>query len=385
MHIIGRNVNDIFRKLVSGIYRKDIETRAFPSRYGDVIRIMDPVIITYTHPRERILFNVGRDVNPFANLFESLWMISGRNDLDPIAYFTPRFKEFSDDGGITQPDAYGYRWRKYFGWDQIKASIEELRRDPNSRRVVISMWDPGYSVDFGGVWREGVWCPSEESKFATSEGDFGRMTSPEGTKGVPCNLEVLFEIVDKAVNMTVFNRSNDLVLGALGANVVHFSFLQEYVACALGLEIGKYHQVTNNLHIYTNNWEPEKWLEGRLRETSYEGTSGNVVQVCRSVALFQEQITLEHFDRECTEFVAQPLATSVQNSTPWMTNFLEFVAQPMVDAFYYHKDKNYNFALVILDRVPQCDWIVAAREWIERRRVKWEAKQAQGVTNESKD
>lgn len=361
MHIIGRNVNDIFRKLVSGIYRKDIETRAFPSRYGAVIRIMDPVIITYTHPRERVLFNVGRDVNPFANLFESLWMISGRNDLDPIAYFTPRFKEFSDDGGITQPDTYGYRWRKHFGWDQIKASIEELRRDPNSRRVVISMWDPGYKYD----------C-IDEHYSEVSEGDFGRMTSPEGTKGVPCNLEVLFEVVDKAVNMTVFNRSNDLVLGALGANVVHFSFLLEYVACALGLDVGKYHQVTNNLHVYTNNWEPEKWLEGRLRETSYEGTSGNVVKVATSPLLFSlAEQSVDEFDKECAEFVDDHGVNQINQNY-----FLEHIAGSMIAAFKLHKERMYEEALAMLTGPSRenIDWIVAAREWIERRRVKWEAR-----------
>jgi thymidylate synthase len=65
-----------------------------------------------------------------------------------------------------------------------------------------------------------------------------------------CNLQVLFDAGLGRLNMTVTNRSNDLIWGAYGANVVHFSFLHEYMAALTGLPVGCYYQVSNNLHIY---------------------------------------------------------------------------------------------------------------------------------------
>src|SRR4051812_45937933 len=81
-----------------------------PSRYGEVIQWEGPLTITYTSPTERVLFNAARDCNPFALLYESLWMLAGRNDVAPLAHYTRRFAEFSDDGKVLN-DAYGYRWR----------------------------------------------------------------------------------------------------------------------------------------------------------------------------------------------------------------------------------------------------------------------------------
>src|SRR5215510_914392 len=93
-----RNVNDAFAGLVEGIHSGTIRTEVEPSRYGEVIAVPEPVLLTYTHPWERVLFNAARDANPFALLYEALWMLAGRNDVAPLAYYTKRFREFSDDG-----------------------------------------------------------------------------------------------------------------------------------------------------------------------------------------------------------------------------------------------------------------------------------------------
>src|SRR5690606_13885482 len=144
MHLKFRNVNDAFVGLVQGIHKKEIPTVAMSSRYGDVLRIPEPVIITYRKPRERVLFNQKRDCNPFFHLYESLWMLAGRNDVASLAYYNKRMPEFSDNGK-TFHGAYGYRWRNHFGWDQLRAIVEELRTNSNSRRVVLQMWDANIS------------------------------------------------------------------------------------------------------------------------------------------------------------------------------------------------------------------------------------------------
>src|SRR5690606_9555427 len=130
--------------LVSGVHDGSIPTTKTSSRNGPVAQILEPVIVTYTHPRERVLLYTERDCNPFFHLYESLWMLAGRNDVAPLAYYNKRMPEFSDDGK-TFHGAYGYRWRTHFGWDQLRAIVEELRTNSNSRRVVLQMWDANIS------------------------------------------------------------------------------------------------------------------------------------------------------------------------------------------------------------------------------------------------
>jgi hypothetical protein len=57
MHLTCRNVNEAFRVLVESIHEGWIPTEVESSRYGEVIRVPEPVIVTYTHPLERVLFN----------------------------------------------------------------------------------------------------------------------------------------------------------------------------------------------------------------------------------------------------------------------------------------------------------------------------------------
>src|SRR4051812_26055273 len=125
MHLKFRNVNDAFYKLVAGIQNgsglesiqpiqsvvvNPIPTTRKESRNGPVLMIEEPVIITYEKPNERVLFDANRDANPFFHLFESIWMLSGSNELAPVQYFANNISNYSDDGK-TLNGAYGYRWR----------------------------------------------------------------------------------------------------------------------------------------------------------------------------------------------------------------------------------------------------------------------------------
>ena len=77
------------------------------------------------------------------------------------------------------------------------------------------------------------------------------MWSPvEGEGRKPCNTQIYFWSRNGKLNMTVANRSNDMIWGAYGANAVHMSFLQEYVASMCGVKCGIYTQFTHNLHAY---------------------------------------------------------------------------------------------------------------------------------------
>lgn len=387
MHLTTRNVNTAFRLLVGlfadmdeGPKRGDI-VHASSSRNGPVKFINEPMTITYTHPRERVLFNSARDANPFFHLYESLWMLAGRNDLAPLAYYVKDFGRFSDDGN-TLNGAYGYRWRKAAGrpnlWtsgeapfqtvrgydrpgvDQLDLLVAHLKAQPDSRRAVLQMWNVeddllkisqsrdvccnlGVMFSLRSRWRD---CTPEELEKLTYKDEGQSME-------------------DIVLDMTVTNRSNDLILGMLGEDYVHFSILQEYMAARLGVEVGVYNQFSNNLHVYESNWKPEEWLNAP--------NAWGYSRYWESFPLIKNPTV---FELELPKFVELNggNALSKQNEElrkEWSEPFFDDVAQPMLNALHCHKQKKRMSALNWCNSVKADDWRIAAKEWLERRYAKY--------------
>lgn len=363
MEIKFRNVNDSFRTLVS-YFRSylnqthDGNVHRYPSRAGGILRITEPVMITYSHTRERVLFNSLRDVNPFSLVYESLWTLSGRDDVKSIAYYTKGMVRYSDDGE-TWYGAYGHRWRhapygvgrkgntSYGGtipdyrdeFDQLDRAVD-LLRDNTTRRVVLSMW-----------------CPERDLKCQRRDG-----------KDYPCNTHCYLTVRDNKMNLTVCNRSNDLVLGMLGTNYVVFSFLLEYLAARLGVECGTYTQFTNDLHLYegTHGDKLAGWLEDTTPDHYTDAKSGTL----RTVPLVKDPAA---FERELPKFVerhACPREWVGGGLQHYTEPFLVHVAEPMLAAFHYHKAKRYDQAADVMATVAADDWRLAAEGWLRRRQSK---------------
>jgi thymidylate synthase len=393
MHGSYRNVNDAFNALVSDIHSGDIGTEVEPSRNGEVLVIPEPVIVTYENPRERVLLNKERDCNPFFHLFEALWMLAGREDVEPLMRYNSNIKDYSDDG-ISFNGAYGYRWRRANesqnhpegGWqgDQLNILIDHLRENPHSRRAVLQMWN--VKNDLLKIDESADICCNLSVMFSIDTGtcmtclgtgrvnlDSGGKVLESGGFDYSCpDCKGLPHEVPQYLNMTVTNRSNDLIWGMLGANVVHFSMLQEYVACCLGLEVGVYNQFTNNLHAYKDKWEPEKWLKdsGRIR-TMHDPKPIDEIVYNRDMRFINLVRDKGVFDKEVQEFV-----DNKDWSRSWQEPFLHKVAHPMCHAFALHKDRNYVSALAVMKTVEQDDWCVAGTNWIQKRREGWECKNA---------
>ena len=179
--ISARNVNDAW---VQGYELLEKEGIPEKSRNGEVLVAPYPVTTCYEEPRERVLFDPGRDCNPYFHLMEALWMLVGRRDVEFVARYNKRMKDYSDDGKIFHA-AYGYRWRHHWKIDQIQSVIRILAQDQTSRRAYISMWDPDSDLEKSG-------------------------------KDFPCNVGISFQIHEGRLNMIVFNRSNDIVWGNMG-------------------------------------------------------------------------------------------------------------------------------------------------------------------------
>lgn len=307
------NINAAYEIVIPWLLENGIEE---DSRNGKVLRAREPVSICYQHPMERVLFDPNRDANPFFHLMEAIWMLAGRRDSEWISFFNSQMAEYANADG-NYHGAYGHRWRRHFDLDQIKEVIGLLQRTPTTRRAVISMWDPRADLT----------------------------ESPD----LPCNTTIYFSIVDHALNMMVCNRSNDAVWGALGANAVHMSILQEYVAASLNVAVGRYWQVTNNLHIYTD--VPKVWaaVNNRSFLNYYEEVSAQ--RLCDYPGCFI---------LECEEFC--------KGESGFANSFLTYTAHPMRIAWRrYKKDNDILGALYAASRIQAPDWRLACLNWLNRR------------------
>jgi thymidylate synthase len=384
VHLICRNVNEAFRVLVESIHESWIPTEVEASRYGEVIHVPEPVIVTYTSPLERVLFNAVRDANPFFSLYESLYFLAGRNDVAPLAYYNSRMLEFSDDGK-TLNDSYGYRWQHAAPdrWGELRAGevdqldilVDHLKTKPESRRAVLQLWN--VEDDLMNIEDSKAVCCNLSAVFRVEWGRCPRCTRVASSGVVmapfaPCShCKGAPNDAPEILNMTVFNRSNDLVYGMLGANAVHFSFLLEYMAARLGLKVGKYHQVTADLHAYTKTWEPEKWLADKIPDyytnPSVETAQDWGVDFSYRLPLVKDSECFECECRQIVQFHSDGESFGRLGGDRWEEPFLQTVAEPMFRAYHAYKARSYDSALRWANLVAAPDWRIAARGWIQRR------------------
>lgn len=321
--ISGSNVPKLFRE---SVYKMRLYGNEEDSRNGPVVSIREPVLLSLWNPTHRVLTDPVRDANPFFHVMEFIWMMSGSNDIQWIAKFNKQMLEYSDDGK-TQHAAYGHRWRKHFNLDQVKKLIGMMRKDPKDRRLVLSMWDA--EVDLGNRGKD-----------------------------VPCNTQAYFRVVDTMLNMYVMNRSNDLIWGALGANIVHMTMLHELIALASGIPIGEYSVFGTNLHLYKSVPQFDYYNRGTLSDAhDVYRKIGNVY-----VPLLQENESYADFVADAVDLVHSYSGTSPRIRTFWMRH----VGSEIYRVWLRRKlGLSFDTNDIVAD-----DWRVACDEWIRRRSSK---------------
>ena len=360
------------------------ETRAGPALVAPW-----PVVTMTKNPRERALFSTVRDANPLFHMFEAIWMLAGRDDAAPLNSFVRRFgSDYGEENGRVH-GAYGRRWRSAFGFDQLDAVVSILRREPESRRAVIQMWDctlptsrendqgpsktlPGARVetcedvgcdDLLGQWRD---RPCNDVIFLRVRGDRGMRDLGHG------NVE---DYDERVLDLTVCCRSNDMLFGCHGANSVHFSVLQEYLAARIGVGVGTMYQVSNNYHMYVSEMER---LHARALKTHVDYPLiglGAVLQDDRYASgavspspMFESPDAIdEDVRRFCAwwDVVCSGATTALPTYVnPWFRGTLE---KAML-AHWHHKRGDSAAAEHMARQIDAPDWRRACLEWLERRR-----------------
>jgi hypothetical protein len=290
------------------------------SRNGPMEYIEEPVLLTLLAPECRVITDARRDANPFFHMAEAVWMLGGGQGLEFVQYYNSGMARYSDDGA-TLHGAYGHRWRRHFYRDQIVDAITLLDDDPDTRRAYVAMFDA--EVDHGDKL------------------------------DIPCNVGLNFRVNSRGdLDMTVFNRSNDVIWGALGANVVHMTVLQELVAHALGRAVGRYRVSTACLHGYTSASQ-----YGALRASPglTECYTGGV----------QAYPLLKHSEHYWDMLKACEAAVAVPWQEQYGMNWLDRVWVPARDAWRARKEGGeYQHHI---DKIAAPDWRMACDQWCQRR------------------
>ncbi len=161
---------------------------------------------------------------------EQIWFISGaRKPEDFLREYTKIWDIFTNPNDVVTV-AYGYRWRKHFGRDQLKLLIDLLKKEPSSRHGVVMAWDP--SEDGLSLFKKA---------------------------NVPCPFSFVVNIIGGRLNLHLMVRSNDMYLG-VPADVAGFALLQTILAQKLKVRVGIYSHSISNAHIYENQYDAVKEL-----------------------------------------------------------------------------------------------------------------------------
>ena len=329
------NCNDVNEALLKGLSLLTSEGVEIPSRNGPTLEMDTPVATVYENPRNRVMISKVRDANPFFHFMESMWVLAGCGDVAFLTEFNKRMADYSDDGKVFNAP-YGQRLMSGFGIDQIESIINTLIRDPNSRQAVGQIWDVA---------------------------DLER-----ATKDKACNMQVVFRMRSGRLDLTVYNRSNDVIWGAYGANVVQFSTLLEYVAAKVGVPMGTYTQVSNSYHIYLDG--PGGDLYNKLL-TGYPDINN-----CNDVTLSQfNQVTMSAedmpaFERDLSVFFSvydSHGLTVLGDTVCWESAYFNKLVMPMLCTFIIHKAHGASEALHYVNAIKSSDWYIACFHWLENR------------------
>ena len=162
-------------------------------------------------------------------IHELLWFIRGDTN---ISYLKENnvsiWDEWADENGDLGP-VYGKQWRRWDTpdgrkLDQLNDIINEIKNNPNSRRMIVSSWNPS---------------------------DVGSMALP------PCHCLFQFYVAENKLSCQLYQRSADIFLG-VPFNIASYSILTHMIANVTGLSIGHFVHTLGDAHLYMNHFEQAK-------------------------------------------------------------------------------------------------------------------------------
>jgi len=198
-------------------------------------------------------------------IYELLWFLRGETNVKFLQDHNVRiWNEWADENG-DMGHIYGYQWRSWpkpdGGYvDQISEVIKSIKHNPNSRRHIVSAWNPG---------------------------ELENMALP------PCHILFQFYVNNGRLSCQLYQRSADLFLG-VPFNIASYSLLTMMVAQVTGLVPGEFIHTLGDAHIYKNHFEQVKT---QLNRTPRERPTMNLNTEKTNIFDFTyEDFTLENYN-----------------------------------------------------------------------------------------
>ena len=162
-------------------------------------------------------------------IYELLWFLKGDTNVKYLQEHGVRiWNEWADENGELGP-VYGHQWRSWPDYkggtiDQIQQVVDALRHNPNSRRMLVTAWNPAEVED---------------------------MALP------PCHCLFQFYVANGKLSLQLYQRSADTFLG-VPFNIASYELLLQMMAQVAGLEVGDFIHTTGDTHLYLNHLEQSK-------------------------------------------------------------------------------------------------------------------------------
>ena len=162
-------------------------------------------------------------------IYELLWFLRGDTNIHYLQEHGVRiWNEWADEHGDLGP-VYGHQWRSWPDYkggtiDQIANVLEQIKHNPNSRRMLVTAWNPA---------------------------EVEEMALP------PCHCLFQFYVADGRLSLQLYQRSADTFLG-VPFNIASYALLLQMMAQVTGLEAGEFIHTTGDTHLYSNHLEQAK-------------------------------------------------------------------------------------------------------------------------------
>ena len=178
-------------------------------------------------------------------VYELLWFLKGDTNTNYLTENGVRiWNEWADENGDLGP-VYGHQWRNWNNEDidQIKEVVQTLKHNPDSRRMLVSAWNPSV-------------MPDTAKSFADNVAN-GKAALP------PCHAFFQFYVANGKLSCQLYQRSADVFLG-VPFNIASYALFTHMMAQACGYKAGDFIHTFGDAHIYTNHNEQ---LELQLSRT----------------------------------------------------------------------------------------------------------------------
>ena len=169
-------------------------------------------------------------------IYELLWFLKGDTNIKYLQENGVRiWDEWADSNGDLGP-VYGHQWRNWNDneIDQIVSVINSLKDNPDSRRMLVTAWNPGVLPDTKKSFEENV--------------QNGKAALP------PCHAFFQFYVHNQKLSCQLYQRSADIFLG-VPFNIASYALLTEMIAHVCDLKCGEFVHTFGDAHIYNNHIE----------------------------------------------------------------------------------------------------------------------------------